>query len=281
MHAHLSFMSNNTQTLLNQAATKILRPLIRILLRNGIACGILEDLVRKTYVDEAFAMGERSGSKVTVSSVSAQTGLSRKEVKRLNELEEDAVKTGNQKYNRAIRVISGWLNDTKYCSNEGQGKPLPLQSDKQPSFTDLVKDYSGDVTTKAMLDLLSSSDCVQISGDTVHLVKHAYVPGDDSEEVIKILGNDTSELISTIDHNLTCDDNEKYFQRKVSTAVLLKSDTDKFRDYSRRRSQALLEELDAWLNEHAAVETESTHKKQYVSLGIYYYQPDAESVEED
>jgi len=274
-------MSNKTQTLLSQAAIKILRPLVRILLRNGIACGILEDLVRKTYVDEAFAMGQHTGSKVTVSSVSAQTGLSRKEVKRLNELEEDTVEAGNQKYNRAIRVISGWLNDPRYCTTEGQGKPLPLQSDNEPSFTELVKDYSGDITTKAMLNLLSHSECIQISCDSVHLVKHAYVPGDDSEEVIKILGNDASELISTIDHNLTCSEIDRHFQRKVSTAILKKSDTEKFRDYSRRRSQALLEELDSWLNEHAAAETDSTSNRQYVSLGIYYYQPGTESVEEE
>lgn len=274
-------MSDSTQTLLSQAAIKILRPLVRILLRNGIACGILEDLVRKTYVDEAFALGKQTGSKVTVSSVSAQTGLSRKEVKRLNELEEDTVKTGNQKYNRAIRVISGWLNDKKYSTLEGQALPLPLQSENEPSFTDLVKDYSGDITTKAMLDLLSNSECVHISDNKVHLIKHAYVPGNDSEEVIKILGNDTSELISTIDHNLTCDDSEKYFQRKVSTVVLKKSDTGKFRDYSRRRSQALLEELDNWLNEHAASDTDSADSKQYVSLGIYYYQPDTDAEEND
>jgi len=204
-------MTNQTQTLLAQAVTKILRPLIRILLRNGVACGNLEDLVRKTYVEEAFAMAEQAGKKVTVSSVSAQTGLSRKEVKRLNELDEEIANTGAQKYNRAIRVISGWLNDRHYTNTDGQALPLPLVNDNGVSFSDLIKQYSGDITPKAMLDLLDSSGCIQISDDTVHLIKHAYVPGNDSEEIIKILGNDTSELITTIDHNLTCAADEKYY----------------------------------------------------------------------
>jgi len=267
-------MTNQTQTLLAQAVTKILRPLIRILLRNGVACGNLEDLVRKTYVEEAFAMAEQAGKKVTVSSVSAQTGLSRKEVKRLNELDEELSSTGAQKYNRAIRVISGWLNDRHYTNTDGQALPLPLVNDNGVSFSDLIKQYSGDITPKAMLDLLDSSGCIQVSDDTVHLIKHAYVPGNDSEEIIKILGNDTSELITTIDHNLTCEADEKYYQRKVSTSLLKKSSTDKFRDYSRRRSQALLEELDIWLTDHAS--TDADEEKQYISVGIYYYQPDNE-----
>jgi len=270
-------MSNMTQSLLSKAATGILRPLVRVLLRNGFACGNLVDLVRKTYVSEAFAMAEQAGTKVTVSSVSAQTGLSRKEVKRLHELDEDSNAAGEQKYNRAIRVISGWLNDDNFSNKDDQALPLPLTSDSEPSFSDLIKQYSGDVTPKAMLDLLKNSGCVQVNNDTVHLIKHAYVPGNDSEEIIKILGNDTSELIATIDHNLTCKIEDKYFQRKVSSSLLKKSNVEKFKDYSRRRSQALLEELDTWLDEQA--NTDSNDENQYVSLGIYYYQPESRAAD--
>ena len=51
---------------------KILRPLVRVMLRNGVACGSFEELVRKAYVDEAFAIGKKNQLKTTVSSVSAQ-----------------------------------------------------------------------------------------------------------------------------------------------------------------------------------------------------------------
>tara|TARA_R110002072_G_scaffold126279_2_gene263073 strand:+ start:488 stop:1237 length:750 start_codon:yes stop_codon:yes gene_type:complete len=241
-------------------------------MRNGIACGTVEQIVRKAYVDEAFAGAEDGQTKVTVSSVAAQTGLSRKEVKRLRELGDEAASEGRSpRYNRAIRVITGWLNDRRYSSAEGVALALPLQGDLDgQSFPALVKDYSGDVTTKAMLDLLQSSGSVRVSGDQVQLVRHAYVPANDPSEVLRILGNDVEELVRTIDHNLTCEPDEVRFQRKVSTWLLPSRLAEEFKELSRRRSQALLEELVIWLNAHEAAEDEES---QYVSVGVYLYEP--------
>ena len=114
------------QTIINESAMKILRPLIRVMLRNGVSCGSFEELVRKAYVDEAFAIGKKKQQKTTVSSVSAQTGLSRKEVKRLNELEQAHRPDVEQKYNRAVRVISGWVNAKDFIDELDNPRELPL-----------------------------------------------------------------------------------------------------------------------------------------------------------
>ena len=248
---------------------KILRPLVRVMLRNGVSCGSFEELVRKAYVDEAFAIGKKNQLKTTVSSVSAQTGLSRKEVKRLNELEQTQRADVEQKYNRAVRVISGWVNAKSFTNELDNPRVLPL-TDEEGSFSDLVKQYSGDITPKAMLDLLLKAECVKVEDNKVHLIKLAYVPGKDSTEIIRILGTDTSELLNTIDHNLVDTENNKRFQRKVSSALLNKHATEEFKKLSYKQSQALLEELDAWLTQNEVKQDdESAH---YVSLGIHYYE---------
>jgi hypothetical protein len=262
-------MSNAIRTILNESVMKILRPLIRVMLRNGVSCGSFEELVRKAYVDEAFSIGRKNQLKTTVSSVSAQTGLSRKEVKRLNELEQTQHAEIEQKYNRAVRVISGWVNESKFIDDDGNARTLPLDGETG-SFAELVKEFSGDVTTKAMLNLLLVADCVKVTGDRVELIKHAYVPGKDSAEVIRILGTDTSELISTIDYNLTADGSEKRYQRKVSTAVFDENSVEEFKILANKKSQALLEELDAWLAQNEVKPDDEN--KRYVSLGIYYYE---------
>ena len=262
-------MSNKIQTILNESVLKILRPLVRVMIRNGVSCGSFEELVRKTYVDEAFAIGRKNQVKTTVSSVSAQTGLSRKEVKRLNELTETHSADIEQKFNRAIRVISGWVNEKDFTDSQGNAKELPLDGEKN-SFSALVKQFSGDVPTRAMLDLLHAADCVQVKNNAVQLIKHAYVPGKDSAEIIRILGTDTNELINTIDHNLTSQESDKRYQRKVSTAVLNKNAVEEFKTLSNKRSQALLEELDAWLTQNE-VDPDDENAR-YVSLGIYYYE---------
>ncbi|MBL4711441.1 MAG: hypothetical protein JKX75_02890, partial [Gammaproteobacteria bacterium] len=64
-------MSISINSLLTECALKILRPLIRVMIRNGVSSGNFEELVRKAYVDEAFLNNKL---KNTISSVAAQTG---------------------------------------------------------------------------------------------------------------------------------------------------------------------------------------------------------------
>ena len=262
-------MSDTINQILTESALQILHPLVRVMIRNGVSSGSFEELVRKAYVDEAFSIAAKNRQKTTISGVSVQIGLSRKEVKRLNELPSTHNTDVEQKYNRAVRVISGWCNDDNFIDAQGNAKTLRL-SDERDSFAALVKQYSGDITPKAMLDLLLNAECIKIEDNMAHLVKQAYVPGKDSAEVIRILGVDTSELLDTIDHNLVDVDNNKRFQRKVSSALLNKHATEDFKKLSNKQSQALLEQLDAWITQNE-VEPDDENAC-YVSLGIYYYE---------
>jgi hypothetical protein len=262
-------MSSAINNIINENVLKILRPLIRVMIRNGVSSGSFEELVRKAYVDEAFAIGKKSQLKTTISSISAQTGLSRKEVKRLNELESSQDTDIEQKYNRAVRVISGWTNDNNFTDTDGNAKNLPVDG-SDASFAALVKQFSGDIPSKAMLNLLLAADCVKVENNTVQLIKHAYVPGKDSAEIIRILGTDTNELINTIDHNLTAQEADKHYQRKVSTAALDKNAIEQFKTLSKKQSQALLEVLDAWISQHEINPDDDNAR--YVSLGVYYYE---------
>ncbi len=268
-------MSDTLLTVLEKAASKMLRPLVRVMLRNGIACGSFEEMVRKAYVDEAFILAGKEG-KATISAVSAKTGLSRKEVKRLTEKPADSSNDSGQKYNRAIRVISGWMNDERFSSLDGVPRVLDMEGDSR-AFSALVKDYSGDIPTRAMFDLLEKSGCVEKHDGKVHLVSHAYVPGNDPLDIINILGTDSRELMETIIYNMSCDDGQRRYQRKVSTARLASEHVNEFQKYASRRSQTLLEELDVWLSEHESPDNNSI---EYVSLGINYYQSNPEAEEE-
>jgi len=263
-------MGDSLLTILEKAAGRILRPLVRVMLRNGVACGSFEAMVRKAYVDEAFILAAQEG-KATISAVSAKTGLSRKEVKRLSEIELDTANDTGHKYNRAIRVISGWMNDVRFSSVDGVPRVLDMEG-SDTAFSALVKDYSGDIPTRAMFDLLEKSGCVEKHNGKVHLVSHAYVPGNDPLDIINILGADSHELMETIIYNMSCTPHQRRFQRKVSTHKLAAEYVAEYQKYASRRSQALLEELDSWLSEHETSDSNtSENASQYVSLGIYYY----------
>jgi len=262
-------MDNQIQDILVNSVLRILRPLVKVLLRNGMAYGSFSELAKRAFVDVAFADYTPDGKKQTISRVSALTGLTRKEVKRLVESPLVDTSQSEQRYNRATRVVSGWINDKRF-SNEAGGEVLYLD-ERKPSFNELVKDYSGDVPPKAMLSTLQSAGTVKVENDQVVLIRHAYIPGDDAVEKLNILGTDVAELVDTINHNLVHEDDLR-FQRKASNLEIKIDDVPEFRKLMAKKSQHLLEEFDTWLSEHAT--EEENESSRYISVGIYYHEAD-------
>ncbi|MDH3451617.1 MAG: DUF6502 family protein [Gammaproteobacteria bacterium] len=266
-------MLSDIQQALTNALLKLLYPLVRVLLRNGVSYGVFAELARKVFVDVAFNEFAQEGRKQTISRVAALTGLTRKEVKRLMELEQAGDASTHQRFNRAVRVISGWLNDARFHDAGGDPAPLPVEGEN--SFATLVREFSGDVPTQAMLSVLQAAGSVERRGHTVTLVKHAYVPAAAPLEKIGILGADTHELIDTIDHNLQAETKDLRFQRKVSYVDVSQRAASEFQTLSAEKAQALLEELNAWLAENEQLDRDAAEQGRQVSLGIYYFETDS------
>ena len=263
-------MSDNLQQALGSAILRILRPLARVLLQHGMAYGTFAELARKAFVEEGFEHLERSGKRPTVSSVSALTGLTRKESKRLRESSPADDQETLQRYNRAIRVISGWVNDERFQDSKGDPATLPFDG-PGASFAALVRYYSGDVPPVAMLSVLETSRNVETVGSSVRLKERAYIPMSTPLDKINILGTDVAELIATIGHNLEVEPGQRFFQRKVSNTLVKGTALPKFRALSNRKSQELLEEYHAWLSSHEVdADSDNPDQHSYVAVGIYY-----------
>ncbi len=269
-------MNHPLHQALNKALLTLMRPLVRILLRNGVTHDAFVDLAKQAYVDVAYREFGIPGRKQTISRVSVLTGLTRKEVSRLLQRENPDEPETRPRYNRAMRVISGWLNDPRFLDTTGEPRELAVDGEEN-SFSALVKSYSGDIPTKAMLaELLRVHIVEQTSEGLLRLRQHAYIPSNDPVDKIRIFGSHVSELLSTIDHNLDPErDKEPFFQRRVSNDRLPASEVPRFRALAARRSQALLEELDQWLIEHegenGAPEGEEDPRMS-VGLGIFYFE---------
>lgn len=197
------------------ALINLLRPLIKILLRNGIPCGTFCEIARWVYVDVAsheFGIQKR---KQTASRVAVITGLSRKEVKRLREISASEDLSATDRYNRAVRVISGWRKDPHFINSKGSPRNLSLE-DSEKGFSALVKQYSGDVPYRAVLDEMLNAGVVELHKNKVRLFDKGYIVKRNEIAKIHILGADVAELITTIGHNLNCKPEDSFFQRKVS-----------------------------------------------------------------
>lgn len=257
---------------------KVLRPLVRILLRNGVPFGTFAEAVRWVYVDLALNEFAIEGRKPTDSRAAIVTGLTRKEVRRLRNTPIARQEGSVEKYNRAARVVSGWLRDRRYT--DARGRPLDLPVDQGAvNFSELVRERSGDVPPRAVLDELLRAGAAALTGDgKVRLIERAYVPHTGEEAKLSILGSDVADLITTIDVNLRGGEGAPRFQRKVAYDNVPVEAVDSFRQLSAKGGQRLLERLDRHLAEQdrdSNARVEGTGRRR-VGLGIYYFEEDLE-----
>ena len=269
-------METHSHNALVAAIFRLLRPLVRLLLRHGIPYGVMADVVKQVYVDVAFKEFGLPGRKQSVSRVSVITGLSRKEVARLRQIDRWDDDEAVQQYNRAARVISAWVREPEFHDASGRPALLPVEGDNM-SFSELVRRYSGDMPVRAILDeLLRVRAIEQLTDDRIRLLARSYVPTEGEAEKLEILGSDVADLIATIDWNLRCSSSEAYFQRKVQYDNLPAEVMPTLQTLAGERAQALIEQLDVWMagRDRDVNPTVQGSGRKRAMLGIYYFEED-------
>jgi hypothetical protein len=259
---------------LSAATLRLLRPLVRILLRNNVSHRTFAELAKLVYVEIANAEFGIPGKKQTTSRIAILTGLTRKEVQRLLAQPPDTEPASAEEYHRASRVITGWVRDPDF--GDGKGHPHPLRMDgKRASFSTLVKRYSGDIPVRAMVDeLLRVSAVKQLKDGRICLLSRGYIPQKGPVEKLQVLGSDTADLIATIDHNLYQKPTKPRFQRKVMYDNVPVEAAREFQTLAAAQGQELLEAIDRWLA-HRDRDVNPASKgtgRMRVGLGIYHFE---------
>jgi hypothetical protein len=259
-------MNSSEPTALTTAVRRLLRPLVRLLLRNGMAYADFTALVRRTYVEVAADDFELPGRKQSVSRVSVLTGINRKEVKRILSEPSDIAPPEN---NRAARVISGWMRDEE--TTDADGRPLPLSwgdNNAKSGFEALVKKYSGDMTARSVLDELRRVGAVTMEDNTVSLTATG------NEELLRLSSIGIADLVNTIDHNLSAENTATRLQLSVAYDDVPLDGVELFRNLSKEKSKELLQYLDSFLaTQDRTVNPSVSGEGRYrTGLGIYYFE---------
>jgi hypothetical protein len=214
------------------------------------------------------------GKKMSKARIAIVTGLTRKEVQRIAEI-DDQEKVG-QKTNlsRTRRVLSGWHTDPEFTGPYGM--PLELRYDSDvpgdETFVRLVQRYSGDMTPRAMLDeLLRVGAVIETDQNWFKVVRREYVPHALAPDFLERVGRGVHNFVHTIEMNMQkAGPGKGRFERTVRPdAGIRAQDLPLFDQYVRQKSQALLEDIDNWLSK-----LEEPGKKDVViqtGVGIYHF----------
>ncbi|MGI9433589.1 MAG: DUF6502 family protein [Geminicoccaceae bacterium] len=271
-------MSNRIPAkLIYGALRRLLRPLVKMLVGQGIVFPALVEMLRELYVDVAFEDFAVAGKEQTHSRISLMTGVTRREVRRLLTREKEA-DDAPQSLSLSARILSVWLGHDDYLDDQQRPLALPLTaSDDEPSLAGLVSSVSKDLRPRAVLDEWLRLGIVEMSGYVVRLRETAFIPKEGVSEKVYYFSRNLRDHIAAGAHNLEASA-APFFDRSV---------------YYNELSEQSLQDLHSYAQDHGAELILSINRKARaladqdaaaggplsgrMTLGIYFYSEDEQA----
>ncbi|MGI9238943.1 MAG: DUF6502 family protein [Woeseiaceae bacterium] len=243
-------MGQEVKDHLRRALSLMFKPLVRLLIAQGVTHAEFSETAKIVYVETALRHFETEG-RINKSRVAILTGLTRKEVK--NVIDRSLSSDHKEKtYSRPARVLTGWYSDPAFQGPYGIPLELPYDSsdDDLPSFTSLVRQYSGDMAPRQMLNQLIESGSVIENDGRYKAVNRAYMHSQLSPESIVRLGEVGYRVFSSAAKNIDRkSDADRHFDRFVYADDGCTDEVIRlFDEYIRIHGQAFLEDLDVWFS---------------------------------
>ena len=243
-------MGQEVKDHLRRALSLMLKPLVRLLLGQGVTHAEFSETAKEVYVETALRHFESEG-RVNKSRIAILTGLTRKEVKNVI---DRTLEEGYQEktYSRPERVLTGWYSDPRYQGPYGIPLELPYDSGDvdEPSFIQLVKEYSGDMAPRQMLNQLMEAGSVIEVDNRFKAVRRMFRHSTLSPSLIKRLGEVGYRVFSTAAKNIDKQmEGSGLFDRMVFADEGCTEDViQAFDEYIKPRGQDFLEEIDVWFS---------------------------------
>jgi len=256
-------------------------PVVRILLRNGISFREFAEVLKDVFVAVCARDLVVPGRRLTLSRIAIVTGLTRKEVSTIvrdDELRRKALETNA---NRAAKILEAWHSDTRFLGPYGFPRDLLIEGD-DPSgtFSDLVRENSGDMPVRAMLEELMRVDAARVveGGEVVRVLKRTYIPTEMTPEMIQIFSQAVRRYIETVDYNLSLQETKsRRFDRVVYPDPGLRViDVPVFQQEVREYLETVIAEIDYKTSKYQRLDDPESETTTRVGVGIYFYQDELE-----
>jgi hypothetical protein len=279
-------MSENFKATLLSTFKPLMRPLVRILVRNGVSFGEFAEVLKTVFVDAAQDILQIPDSKNSVARLAITTGLSRLEVSRLVNMTEEDAEALAGRLSRVGRLLTGWHLDPEFTGPYGIPYEVPFNAAPgRRSFTELVRRYTSDVPAEDMLDELKRIGTVLDLGDgRYRVLARLYIPSAADPAKFHAMSAAFTDLAKTLDQNLKPDEDHKIFERRVwAPNGITPTDAMDFDLYVKDRGQQFLETLDDWLtSRESELPKSATQDRVKVGVAVYMFvrPPEATAVDE-
>jgi len=207
------------------ALDSLLEPLAQLCVGKAISIQTVEEHLRQAFVRAARQASDGANPDRLNSRISSITGLTRREVTRIQGLEQPARLTG---HTPVTAILTLWLSLPEY--QNGPAGPLELpRTGPAPSFEALAHNVTKDVHPRSLLDALTRLKLVVEDDETdrVRLVQNAYVPHSNWSEMMHFLGANAGDHLRAAVANVL-GSGQQHFEQAVyadelSTESLVKA----------------------------------------------------------
>ncbi len=271
-------MGQDVKDHLRDALSLMFKPLIRLLIAQGVTHAEFSDTAKEVYVETAVRHFEADG-RINKSRIAILTGLTRKEVK--NVIDRALATDYKEKtYSRPARVLTGWYSDPAFQGPYGIPLELPYESAEVEgqSFVELVRRYSGDMAPRQMLNqLLESGSVIEVEG-RYKAASRTFTHSTLSPALIRRLGSVGYRVFSSAAKNIdTADEGPRNFDRMVfADDGCTEEVIDLFDEFIRVRGQSFLEELDVWFSSRKDLNKSGDERKETGLYMVHYVEDEDE-----
>lgn len=278
---------NEPPKVLIAAVTRLLRPLVRLMLHFQITYPYLCQVLKALYVDVASKDFPADNARQTDSRITLLTGVHRKDVRSFREAGLEALRPPDT-LPVGAQIVAAWLGAPGYQTRQGAPKPLPrtqTETTDGVSFETLVESVTrGDLRARSVLDEWLRSGLVAINEKAqVCLNVEAFIPEKGFDEKVYYFGKNLHDHVAAGVHNLLGNDTP-HFDRSVYYNHLTPASMDELNDLIQARGSDVLKDINKRARELQRQDAGNAEALQRFNFGMYYFlekQPAQEQSEEN
>jgi hypothetical protein len=195
-------MGDQVKHSVNQALALFFGPMARWLIKAGISCRDVQELLRLAYVEEAKRSLPDGVNPENVTLISTRTGLGRAQVRQILAGVRRQGRAAERGGHRGERALAAWWHDRDFRDRLGRPRILKI-SKGRASFAELCQRHGGERQYPMILKDLEQAGAVRVlPGDRVQVLRRNYAAVGWTEAGMTAMGEQLGEHLETLLHNL-------------------------------------------------------------------------------
>jgi hypothetical protein len=277
----MSPVTHSVKSSLLVALRYLLKPLVRMALKNGVLFPEFSTALKQAYLDVASRQNRSARIAVTGEGMFVMTGITASEADNILRANAAPSAIDVDAELPLPRILNAWHTDARFTGPYGVLRDLEFtpstansgQPKGNDSFADLVHAYFPEISPKAVLDELLRLGCVKEVGNGFYrAIRRSYVPDPLSEDSIRLFAQIGHNFLESLEVNVRPESigGKGLVQRFVYADNGISGEAlDRFGAHVRERGQVFADDIDDWLT--ASQEKKENQGRFRTGVGYYHY----------